>query len=40
MKDKGLMCPQLKDEYWKTDPAFLVDMLVHINNLNVILQEK
>jgi hypothetical protein len=36
--DKDVMFPQLKDENWKTDLAFLVDVFEHLNNLNVILQ--
>jgi hypothetical protein len=30
----------MKDENWKTDLAFLLDVLERVNNLNVILQGK
>jgi hypothetical protein len=34
------MFPQLNNKNWKTDLAFLLAMLEHLNNLNVILQGK
>jgi hypothetical protein len=40
IRDKDLMLSQLKDVNWKTDLAFLIDVLDHINNLNVTLQGK
>jgi hypothetical protein len=40
MEDIDLMFLKLKDEDWKNDLAFLVDMLEHLNNLNVIFREK
>jgi hypothetical protein len=39
-KDVGLIFPHLKDENWKTVLTFLVDVLEHLNNLNLILQGK
>jgi hypothetical protein len=38
MKDKDLRSLQLKDINWKTDMAFLLDVLKHLNILNEILQ--
>lgn len=32
------MFPPLKDENWKTDLAFLIDVLEYLNKLNVICQ--
>jgi hypothetical protein len=32
------MFPQLKDEDWKTDLTFLVDVLEDMNNLSLFLQ--
>jgi hypothetical protein len=37
---KDIMFPQSKDKNSKIDLAFWVDMLEHLNNLNVILQAK
>jgi hypothetical protein len=40
MDDNIQMFPELKDENWKANLAFLVGVpvLEHLNNLNVILQ--
>lgn len=40
MKYKDQMFPQAKDGNWKTDVAFLLDVLEHVNNLIIILQGK
>jgi hypothetical protein len=34
------MFSQLKDKNWKTDVAFLVEIMEYLDNLNVILQGK
>jgi len=38
-KDEDLMLPQLKDEIWKPDLTFLVDMLEHLK-VHTVLQGK
>lgn len=40
VKDKSLMSQKLKNENWKTHMAFLVDVLEHLNNINVILHRR
>jgi len=38
MQDKGKPIPELQDEIWLMELAFLVDMTTHLNGLNVSLQ--
>jgi len=33
------MLPQLKEENWKTDLIFIIGMLKHLHNLNVMPHE-
>jgi hypothetical protein len=39
MKDNCLMFRKLKEENWKTDPAFLVNVLEQLQGRNFILHE-
>jgi len=38
MESKGKFVPELEDENWLADLAFLVDLTVHLNELDTHLQ--
>ena len=38
MVSKNKFVPELDDENWLTDLAFLVDLITHLNELNMHLQ--
>ena len=38
MESKGKLVPEIEDEKWLTDLAFLVDLTAHLNELNMHIQ--